>query len=957
MELPSTLTNIGENAFDNCACLVDIELPSSLTSIDDYAFKGCTSLPGINLPATLTSIGCNVFQNCINLQGPVVIPEGVTGISSYTFDGCASLNDVFIPDSVTFIGSYAFQNCTSLTGITLSGATTQIRDYAFAGCSELVTVGASDAAPGTSSNPNLAAWVFKDCVKLKSVTVPGGVRSVSHSSFYSCPALETVILREGITEITSPSDYYYWGAFQNCASLTKVELPSTLGKIGNSAFRNCISLHDIEIPASVTTIGTYAFEKCESLPGVSIPASLTSLGSNAFQNCISMAGTVTIPSGVTAIHQETFSECNSLENIEIQGNVTAIADNAFYNCRNVKSVVLSGSLSSIGSYSFYGCTSLESINLADQLTSVGSYAFACCYNLEDIYLGTSLNSIGKFAFFDCMSLASDLNIADGITVIRQSTFEGCEELRSITLPESVTVIETDAFKNCGKLTVYGGVNANIPSSARAHHFKYIWRDLFTDFDSGTIGNGIVWKYIPAIKVLIFWNDNSDASMPDWTEETYTSAPWYQYADEIVQIDFDEGITKVGDYAFYGYPQLTTVNLDSPSLTTIGAHAFERCGRLSSVWFGQNQLRTIGDYAFNYCYALSEIDLPSGISSVGENAFGGSSIKYYCAWKSPTWNLLTDLEYNVLEKPYTVRSDNNTVEMKHSVEYLIDKDPSDPELQFLCTLLSFGAYDAGTTKANFRRMGFETIRVGDGYSVGDHVGYVIGVKNTFQGEKIVLVAIRGSYGEVFKSADWISDFNAGPDSSYKHTGFHTAEQELYQDLKSRVNLTGGNVTVLITGHSRGAGVGNLLAADLIRNDLSAGKVIAYNVACPNVATNKVFTSVSCPYVYNLVNRMDLVTWVPLPGFSIKTDKGASDLLYSFIHTFVHFDESTLSPEKKWGRFGHDIPFSSGTAFSTILDHWDMGLDGIKNQASEVFRYNHMNAYTYYTRDVFYNQDTN
>ena len=44
-----------------------MEIPASVTGIGDYAFRGCTSLVSVTIPASVTSIGWNAFVDCDNL--------------------------------------------------------------------------------------------------------------------------------------------------------------------------------------------------------------------------------------------------------------------------------------------------------------------------------------------------------------------------------------------------------------------------------------------------------------------------------------------------------------------------------------------------------------------------------------------------------------------------------------------------------------------------------------------------------------------------------------------------------------------------------------------------------------------------------------------------------------------------------------------------------------------------
>ena len=70
-------------------------------------------------------------------------------------------------------------------------------------------------------------------------------------------------------------------AFENCSSLTSINIPSSVNSIGWGAFQNCSSLTSINIPSSVTSIGWYAFQGCSALTSINIPSSVTSIGGHA----------------------------------------------------------------------------------------------------------------------------------------------------------------------------------------------------------------------------------------------------------------------------------------------------------------------------------------------------------------------------------------------------------------------------------------------------------------------------------------------------------------------------------------------------------------------------------------------------------------------------------------------------------------------------------------------------
>ena len=104
IELPSSLTKIGKNAF-YASTITTIEIPESVTTIGGYAFSSST-IRTVEIPSSVTTIEGGVFANCRNLTS-VTIPNSVTTIGEYAFY-YTSLENVTIPSSVTTIGEDAF---------------------------------------------------------------------------------------------------------------------------------------------------------------------------------------------------------------------------------------------------------------------------------------------------------------------------------------------------------------------------------------------------------------------------------------------------------------------------------------------------------------------------------------------------------------------------------------------------------------------------------------------------------------------------------------------------------------------------------------------------------------------------------------------------------------------------------------------------------------------------------
>ena len=101
-----------------------------------------------------------------------------------------------------------------------------------------------------------------------------------------------------------------------------------------------------------------------------------------------------------------------------------------------------------------------------------------------------------------------------------------------------------------------------------------------------------WSYNPITHTLTI---SYSGTMPNYTYQSYT--PWYKYEDDITKIVIENGTTSIGNYAFSSFFNVKEI-----------------------VWPTDGKLTSIGKYAF-YCTGITEIVLPTGITTIGESAFG------------------------------------------------------------------------------------------------------------------------------------------------------------------------------------------------------------------------------------------------------------------------------------------------------------------------------------------------
>ncbi len=247
--IPEGITAIGPYALYG-KTVTEVEMPSTLTDIGDYAFAAAGLSKGITLKEGLLRIGYQAFRSCWFTE--IDLPDSLIEIGGEAFRN-TRFQSIRIPGQVTSLPHGLFADNTQLTEVVLSDTPMDIGTRVFDGCSALETIVIPDSVR------TVGAAAFAHCKSLRYVTLPRGLEVLNNQVFEYCSALESITLPEGMKKILGAYP------FHDCTSLTEVILPEGLYTMGGRIFDGCTALKTLTIPESVENLQSTTFDGTEGL--------------------------------------------------------------------------------------------------------------------------------------------------------------------------------------------------------------------------------------------------------------------------------------------------------------------------------------------------------------------------------------------------------------------------------------------------------------------------------------------------------------------------------------------------------------------------------------------------------------------------------------------------------------------------------------------------------------------
>ena len=195
--------------------------------------------------------------------------------------------------------------------------------------------------------------------------------------------------------------------------------------------------------------------------------------------------------------------------------------------------------------------------------------------IHNLVIPNTVTTIKAYAFNNCTNLTT-ITIPSSVTIIESHAFAGCTSLAQITIPSSVSTLESGAFENCSGLT----------------------------------------------SVII----NADSIYG-----TSYNSP-FQGCNNLTVATIGNTVRYISNNLFQSCSSLTTVNFNADSCLSAGVsyianRPFMGCSNLTTINIGTN-VKCIPQGLFKGCNKVEPFTVPSGVVSIGDNAFFRLKMLYY-----------------------------------------------------------------------------------------------------------------------------------------------------------------------------------------------------------------------------------------------------------------------------------------------------------------------------------------
>lgn len=567
-----------------------VNLPDTITAIGDEAFSGNETLTSLTIPDSVTQISYNAFKNCTALTG-VILPDSVEKVGPGAFEGCTALTSVEIGENVSSWGSGVFANCDSLAAVLIDRDNEYLTYYNGAIYNGNMTMlyqvlpareGDNYVMPDTVSS--IDTYAFWNLQNTKNVMVSDKVAGIPRQAMSSMGSVENAVIQSPTATISEK-------AFANNTNLKQVVIPASVVNIDKKAFagspdvkiytsrsstadtfgknRKIPVIYEAEYPTDFMDSNVGLDEK-PNVGNGSGSSTTTTTDTNTATN----GGTQTTPGrdpdDADRNDQQATQEPSGFQSTEgyihpldvpepdnVIGKTVIVAGRAVVLMDNHRGQVygipdgVKAEVVPEDSGQQDQTPSSVSVNVQNSSKTDDSIAQRAYYKKKDLTsydIGEKVETIGRLAFAE--SGLRSIVIPDGVAEIEYGAFMSCTNLSDVTIPDTVTDIGTKAFEGTAWLNN--------------------WKKGSSEDDFLIVGDGI----------LLAYRGNGE------------------------HVEIPDGVKQIGSEVFKGHTEILDVTVPA-SVEKICAEAFRNCSALTGLT-GCEGLKTVVRGAF-YGTQISEED--------------------------------------------------------------------------------------------------------------------------------------------------------------------------------------------------------------------------------------------------------------------------------------------------------------------------------------------------------------
>ena len=267
-----------------------------------------------------------------------------------------------------------------------------------------------------------------------------------------------------------------------------VVIPSDVTEIGDDVFKNNQTITAVEFPEGLKKIGSNAFSGCSGLEGeLRLPDNLEIIGANAFYNCNNFTGKLIIPDKISQIPYGAFSGMKNVTGVVVGEKVTEICTNynsshAFSGMDKVESVQFLGTVPPSIKDPYNNRYSVFDFmpNLKTIYIPQGTYQVYNSQYGDGIKAGVRLKEEGSGDFVitdgELISYSgtdTEVAVPDQVTRIGTGAFRNNTTIQKVTLPAGVTAIGANGFNNCTALTEVDYTDSQQSHRNRRKRFQWV----------------------------------------------------------------------------------------------------------------------------------------------------------------------------------------------------------------------------------------------------------------------------------------------------------------------------------------------------------------------------------------------------------------------------------------------------------------------------------------------------